>query len=122
MYQGIEGIGFNKGGMVDLGGVKVMMVNVLYSLFIEGNEGLIYVGYEFGYMIVGDGYVIYVLGDIDIMVDMVWMGEYYQFDIGILCVGGYFIMDMKCVVWVVKKYFDFKMVVFCYYKIFFLLE
>ncbi|MTH64918.1 metal-dependent hydrolase [Paracoccus shanxieyensis] len=121
-HQGIEGIGFNKGGTVDLGGAKVTMVNASHSSSIEGNEGPIYAGHESGYMIAGDGHVIYVSGDTDIMADMAWMGEYHQPDIGILCAGGHFTMDMKRAAWAAKKYFDFKTVVPCHYKTFPLLE
>lgn len=121
-HQGIEGIGFNKGGTVDLGGAKVTMVNASHSSSIEGNEGPIYAGHESGYMIAGDGHVIYVSGDTDIMADMAWMGEYHQPDIGILCAGGHFTMDMKRAAWAARKYFDFKTVVPCHYKTFPLLE
>ncbi|MTH76455.1 metal-dependent hydrolase [Paracoccus aestuariivivens] len=121
-HQGIQGIGFNKGGTVDLGGAAVTMVNASHSSSIEGNEGPIYAGHESGYMIAGDGHVIYVSGDTDIMADMAWMGEYHQPDIGILSAGGHFTMDMKRAAWAAKKYFDFKTVVPCHYKTFPLLE
>ncbi|SMO37069.1 metal-dependent hydrolase [Paracoccus laeviglucosivorans] len=121
-HQGIEGIGFNKGGTVDLGGAKVTMVNASHSSSIEGNEGPIYAGHESGYMIAGEGHVIYVSGDTDIMADMAWMGEYHMPDIGILCAGGHFTMDMKRAAWAARKYFNFRTVIPCHYKTFPLLE
>lgn len=121
-HQGIEGIGFNKGGTVDLGGAKVTMVNAAHSSSFEGNEGPIYAGHESGYMIAGEGHVIYLSGDTDIMADMAWMGEYHQPDIGILCAGGHFTMDMKRAAWAAKKYFRFRTVIPCHYKTFPLLE
>lgn len=121
-HQGIEGIGFNKGGTVDLNGAKITMVNASHSSSLEGNEGPIYAGHEAGYMIAGEGHVIYVSGDTDIMADMGWMGEYHQPDIGILCAGGYFTMGMKRAAWAAKKYFNFKTVIPCHYKTFPLLE
>jgi len=121
-HQAIHGIGFNKGGTVDLGGAKVTMVNASHSSSFEGNEGPVYAGHESGYMIAGEGHVIYVSGDTDIMADMGWMGEYHQPDIGILCAGGHFTMDMKRAAWAAKKYFDFKTVIPCHYKTFPLLE
>ena len=121
-HQDIQGIGFNKGGTVDLGGAKVTMVNASHSSSFEGNEGPIYAGHESGYMIAGDGHVIYVSGDTDIMADMAWMGEYHQPDIGILCAGGHFTMDMKRAAWAAKKYFDFHTVIPCHYRTFPLLE
>lgn len=121
-HQDIAGIGFNKGGTVDLGGAKVTMVNASHSSSIEGNEGPIYAGHESGYMIAGEGHVIYVTGDTDIMADMAWMGEYHQPDIGILCAGGHYTMDMKRATWAARKYFDFKTVIPCHYKTFPILE
>ncbi|MDO5613827.1 MAG: metal-dependent hydrolase [Paracoccus sp. (in: a-proteobacteria)] len=115
---GIEGTGFNKGGTLDLGGAKVTMVNAAHSSSLDGPDGPIYAGHESGYMIAGEGHVIYVSGDTDIMADMGWMGEYHQPDIGILSCGGHFTMDMDRAAWAAKKYFDFKTVIPCHYKTF----
>ncbi|KGJ06790.1 L-ascorbate metabolism protein UlaG, beta-lactamase superfamily [Paracoccus halophilus] len=121
-HHGIEGIGFNKGGTVDLAGAKVTMVNACHSSSIEGSEGPIYAGHESGYMIAGDGHVLYVSGDTDIMADMEWMAEYHQPDIGILCAGGHFTMDMKRAAYAARKYFRFQVVIPCHYRTFPLLE
>jgi L-ascorbate metabolism protein UlaG (beta-lactamase superfamily) len=121
-HHDIDGIGFNKGGTVDLGGASVTMVNASHSSSLNWADGPIYAGHESGYMIAGDGHVIYVSGDTDIMADMAWMGEYHQPDIGILCAGGHFTMDMKRAAWAARKYFDFKTVIPCHYKTFPLLE
>ncbi|WP_207099970.1 metal-dependent hydrolase [Paracoccus shandongensis] len=121
-HHDIEGIGFNKGGTVDLGGAKVTMVNASHSSSLTGADGPIYAGHESGYMIAGEGHVIYVSGDTDIMADMGWMGEYHRPDIGILCAGGHFTMDMKRAAWAARTYFDFKTVIPCHYKTFPLLE
>ena len=121
-HHDIEGMGFNKGGTVDLGGAKVTMVNASHSSSIQGPDGPVYAGHESGYMIAGEGHVIYLSGDTDIMADMAWMGEYHQPDIGILCAGGHFTMDMKRAAWAARKYFDFKTVIPCHYKTFPLLE
>lgn len=118
----IEGIGFNKGGTVDLGGARVTMVNATHSSSISGPDGPVYAGHESGYMIAGDGHVIYVSGDTDIMADMEWMGDLHKPDIGILCAGGHFTMDMARAAYAAKRYFDFKTVIPCHYKTFPLLE
>ncbi|MCO6363307.1 MULTISPECIES: metal-dependent hydrolase [unclassified Paracoccus (in: a-proteobacteria)] len=118
----IEGIGFNKGGTVDLGGAQVTMVNATHSSSISGPDGPVYAGHESGYMIAGDGHVIYVSGDTDIMADMEWMGDLHKPDIGILCAGGHFTMDMSRAAYAAKRYFDFKTVIPCHYKTFPLLE
>ncbi len=117
-HEGIEGIGFNKGGTVDLGGAKVTMVNASHSSSMEGAEGPIYTGHESGYMIAGEGRVIYLSGDTDIMADMEWMGEYHKPDIGILSCGGHYTMDMERAAWAARKYFSFRWVIPCHYKTF----
>jgi L-ascorbate metabolism protein UlaG (beta-lactamase superfamily) len=53
---------------------------------------------------------------------MEWMGELHAPDIGILCAGGHFTMDMKRAGFAAKKYFNFKTVIPCHYKTFPLLE
>jgi len=120
--EGIEGIGFNKGGTVDLGGAHVTMVPASHSSSLSGPQGPVYAGTESGYMIAGEGHVIYVSGDTTIMADMEWMGEYHRPDIGILCAGGHFTMDMKAAAWAARKYFDFRTVIPCHYRTFPLLE
>lgn len=118
----IEGIGFNKGGTVDLGGAKVTMVNASHSSSISGPDGPVYAGHESGYMIAGEGHVIYVSGDTDIMADMEWMGDLHKPDIGILCAGGHFTMDMARAGYAARRYFDFKTVIPCHYRTFPALE
>jgi len=121
--EGIEGVGFNKGGTVDLAGVKVTMVSASHSSSVSGENGApVYAGHEAGFMIAGEGHVIYFSGDTDIMADMAWMGEYHRPDIGILCAGGHFTMDMARAAWAAKKYFDFTHVIPCHYRTFPLLE
>lgn len=116
--DGAETIGFGKGGTVDLGGAKVSMVNACHSASIDYKGGLDVAGSEAGFMIAGEGHMIYVSGDTTIMADMGWMGEYYRPDIGILCAGGHYTMDMKMAAWAAKKYFAFKTVIPCHYKTF----
>ena len=43
-------------------------------------------------------------------------------DIGILCAGGHFTMDMKRAAYAAKTFFDFKTVIPCHYKTFPILE
>jgi L-ascorbate metabolism protein UlaG (beta-lactamase superfamily) len=120
--QNITGIGFNKGGTVDLAGVQVTMVNASHSSSISGPDGPIYAGAEAGYMIAAEGHVIYLSGDTDIMADMEWMGDLHKPDIGILCAGGHFTMDMTRASYAAKRYFNFKTVIPCHYKTFDALE
>lgn len=120
--QGIEGIGFNKGGTVSLNGAKVSMVPASHSSSMPGPNGPVYTGTEAGYVIHGDGRCIYLSGDTSIIADMSWIGEYYAPDIGILCAGGHFTMDMKGAAWAAKRYFNFKTVIPYHFGTFPLLE
>ncbi|NNK77590.1 MAG: metal-dependent hydrolase [Litoreibacter sp.] len=120
--EGVSVIGFNKGGTVQLGDVTVTMVNACHSSTIAGENGPAAAGSEAGFMISHGGRTIYFSGDTDIMADMEWMGDLHKPEIGLLCAGGHFTMDMARASYAAKKYFDFKTVVPCHYKTFPLLE
>ncbi len=120
--EGIETVGFNKGGTVNLNGVMVSMVPASHSSTFSTPDGLRTGGSEVGFMIAGNGHMLYVSGDTDIMADMDWMGDYYKPDIGILSAGGHFTMDMKGATYAAKRYFNFKTVIPCHYKTFPILE
>ena len=114
VFSAHEAIEFNKGGTVNLNGAHVSMVQATHS----SSLGAAYAGTEAGYMIKGEGHMIYVSGDTDIMADMDWMGEFYNPDIGILCCGGHYTMGMEGAAYAAKRYFDFKTVIPCHYKTF----
>lgn len=116
--EGIETVGFNKGGTVDLNGVAVTMVPASHSSTLGLPDGPVGVGSEVGFILRAEGKTLYVSGDTDIMADMAWMGEYYAPDIGILSAGGHFTMDMTAAAWAAKKYFNFKTVIPVHYKTF----
>ncbi|WP_282119053.1 metal-dependent hydrolase [Ruegeria atlantica] len=120
--EGLETIGYNKGGTVNLNGVKVSMVPASHSSTFSTPDGLRTGGSEVGFMIASEGHMLYVSGDTDIMADMDWMGDYYKPDIGILSAGGHFTMDMKGAAYASKRYFNFKTVIPCHYKTFPILE
>ncbi|MFC2969681.1 metal-dependent hydrolase [Acidimangrovimonas pyrenivorans] len=121
--EGIEGIGFNKGGTVDLGGVKATLVNACHSSSVAGPDGApVYAGHEAGFIIEGEGHGIYVSGDTDVMADMKLFNDLHQPDIGILSAGGHFTMDMKRAAYAAKTFFDFKIVIPCHYRTFPILE
>ncbi|MDF1717511.1 MAG: metal-dependent hydrolase [Antarcticimicrobium sp.] len=121
--EGIETVGFNKGGTIDLGGgVKVSMVNAVHSSTFSSPKGPRSGGTEAGFMIHAEGKTLYCSGDTDIMADMEWMGDYYKPDIGILSAGGYFTMDMDKVAYAAKRYFNFKTVIPGHYRTFPILE
>jgi L-ascorbate metabolism protein UlaG (beta-lactamase superfamily) len=116
--DGVAGMGFNKGGTMDLNGAKVTLVNACHSSSLATDAGPVAAGSEAGFMIAGEGHTIYLSGDTDIMADMEWMGDYHKPDIGILCCGGHFTMDMQRAAYAARKYFDFKTIIPCHYRTF----
>ncbi|MDR9393439.1 MAG: metal-dependent hydrolase [Roseovarius sp.] len=120
--EGLDVVGFNKGGTVDLNGVAVTMVHATHSSSFGGEGGPQVPGTECGFMISGDGHTIYVSGDTDVMADMKVFNDLHQPDIGILAAGGHFTMDMKRAAYAAKTFFDFKTVIPCHYRTFPLLE
>jgi L-ascorbate metabolism protein UlaG (beta-lactamase superfamily) len=120
--HGIDVIGFNRGGTVRLGGVAVTMVSATHSSSYAGGEGPVYGGTESGYMIAGEGKTIYVSGDTDVMADMAIFEDLHHPEIGILCAGGHFTMDMKRAAYAAKRFFNFRVVIPCHYRTFPLLE
>ncbi|MGB3245288.1 MAG: metal-dependent hydrolase [Sulfitobacter sp.] len=121
--QGVKNTtGFNKGGTIHCGKVAVTMVPASHSSSIAGDAGPIYSGSETGLVIKGEGHVIYMSGDTDIMADMDWIGDFHKPDIGILSAGGHFTMDMAAAAYAAKRYFNFKTVIPGHYRTFPVLE
>jgi L-ascorbate metabolism protein UlaG (beta-lactamase superfamily) len=121
--HGITAVGFNKGGTVRLGEVAVTMVNAAHSSSFGGPDGLpVYAGHESGFMIAGEGRTIYFSGDTDVMADMGVFQALHRPEIGILCAGGHFTMDMARAAYAAKTFFSFETVIPCHYRTFPLLE
>jgi L-ascorbate metabolism protein UlaG (beta-lactamase superfamily) len=118
--QGAQNVtGFGKGGTLDANGAKVTMVNATHSASIDFAGGnAIPGGSAAGFMIAGEGQVIYVSGDTDIMADMDWMADYHKPSIGILSCGGHYTMDMARAAYAARRYFNFRTVIPCHYKTF----
>ncbi len=118
---GCKTIGFNKGGTITLGEVKVTMVNAVHSSTHDFGGKMMSAGSEAGYMIAGEGHVIYVSGDTDVTSDMGLWAELHNPDIGILNCGGHYTMDMKRAAFACRKFFNFKTVIPSHYRTFGLL-
>ena len=116
--DGVTTTGFGKGGTVEAGGARITMVNAVHSSSLDFGGDFRIAGSEAGFMIAGEGHTIYVSGDTDIMADMDWMGDLHKPDIGILCCGGHFTMDIDRAAYAAKRYFDFRTVIPCHYGTF----
>lgn len=118
----IEGHAFGRGGTITLGDVTATLVPASHSSSMAVDGRAVYMGTECGFILKGEGRVIYISGDTDIMADMEWIGDFYKPDIGILSAGGYYTMDMAAAAYAAKRYFDFKTVIPCHYRTFPALE
>jgi L-ascorbate metabolism protein UlaG (beta-lactamase superfamily) len=116
--HGIRGVGFNRGGTVRLGKVAVTLVNAVHSSSYAGEDGPVYGGAESGFMIAGEGRTIYFSGDTDVTMDMELFEDLHHPEIGILCTGGHFTMDMKRAAYAAKRFFSFETVIPCHYRTF----
>ena len=99
--------GMGKGGTQTLGTVSVTMVNAVHSSSIDYKGGIQYAGGEAGFIVKGEGHAIYISGDTDVMADMEWIGDYHKPNIGLICAGGHYTMDMAAVAYAAKRYFNF---------------
>ena len=120
--EGANVVGFNKGGTVRFGSVAVTMVGAVHSSSVAGPNGPVHAGAEAGFILRGEGRTIYVSGDTDVTADMGVWHDRYRPDIGILCAGGHFTMDMEGAAYAARTFFKFKTVIPCHYKTFPLLE
>ncbi|MBF9059780.1 metal-dependent hydrolase [Rhodobacterales bacterium HKCCSP123] len=120
--HGLAATGFNKGGTVRIGDVAVTMVNATHSSSMSGPDGPVFVGSEAGYIIEGEGRGVYVSGDTDVMADMGVWNDIHAPDVGILCAGGHYTMDMTRAAYAASKLFSFRTVVPYHYRTFPLLE
>ncbi len=113
--------GMGKGGTQTLGNVSVTMVNAVHSSSIDYKGGIQYAGGEAGFIVKGEGHAIYISGDTDIMADMEWIGDYHKPNIGLICAGGHYTMDMAAVAYAAKRYFNFSTLIPSHYGTFGLL-
>lgn len=87
-------LGFNKGGTVEVDGVKVTMTHAVHSCGISDGDDIVYGGEAAGYVItLPNGCRIYHAGDTCVFSDMKLIGELYKPDIACLPIGDFYTMD-----------------------------
>jgi L-ascorbate metabolism protein UlaG (beta-lactamase superfamily) len=89
-------IGMNKGGTVEVAGLKVSMVRADHSSgdLHGGAEAPIYLGEPVGLIVeLEDGFRFYFAGDTDVFGDMRMIAERYRPSLAFLPIGGHFTMD-----------------------------
>jgi L-ascorbate metabolism protein UlaG (beta-lactamase superfamily) len=86
-------VSFNKGGTVEVAGLKVTMVNAHHSSTAPDGSAA---GEPAGFVIeLANGYRIYHAGDTNVFGDMSLIGELYRPDLALLPIGGHYTMDPR---------------------------
>jgi len=94
--KGISGdslIASNKGGTVDIDGIKVTLVHAEHSCGINDGDHVVYGGEACGLVIeFENGFTVYFAGDTDVFGDMALIAELSKFDVAFLPIGGFYTM------------------------------
>jgi L-ascorbate metabolism protein UlaG (beta-lactamase superfamily) len=92
--KGVENtIGFNKGGTIDVNGIKVSMTNAFHSGSTEDGT---YGGDPVGYVVeFENGFKLYHAGDTCAFGDMAIIGELYRPDVALLPIGDFYTMGPR---------------------------
>ena len=96
--KGVEGcVDMNKGGTVDVHGVRATMLHADHSCGITDEDGsVIYGGEAVSYLLeFEDGFRVYQAGDTAIFGDMALYGELFKPDLAILPIGDHYTMDPR---------------------------
>jgi L-ascorbate metabolism protein UlaG (beta-lactamase superfamily) len=94
--MGEQLIGFNKGGTVEVAGVRATMTTGHHSSTIFENGQIINLGTTAGYVLrFSNDFTIYHAGDTCVTMDMQLIGELYRPDLTILPIGDHFTMGPR---------------------------
>jgi L-ascorbate metabolism protein UlaG (beta-lactamase superfamily) len=91
-------IGMNKGGTVEVAGIKVTMVHADHSAgdWHPGGETTLYLGEPVGFVVeVENGFRFYFAGDTAVFGDMRLIRDLYQPELAFLPIGGHFTMGPR---------------------------
>ena len=95
--KGVENtIEMNKGGTVEVAGVKAHMVHAVHSCGIKDGDQVIYGGDAAGFVVeLADGYKLYHAGDTAVFSDMALIGRLLEPDIALLPIGDHYTMGPR---------------------------
>jgi L-ascorbate metabolism protein UlaG (beta-lactamase superfamily) len=86
----------NKGGTVQVEGVKITLTDAKHSSSTFENDTLVYLGEPAGLVIeVENGTKLYFAGDTCVFGDMALIARIYEPDVAVLPIGGHFTMDPR---------------------------
>ena len=108
----------NKGGTVDVGGVKLTLTHANHSSSVFENGQFHYTGESCGFVIeLEDGFTVYFAGDTNVFADMSLIGRIYAPDVAVLPIGDHYTMGPREAA-VAIELLDVKRVVPCHYGTF----
>jgi len=95
--KGVENtIDFNKGGTVEVDGIKFTMTHAEHSCGITDGDQVVYGGEAVGYVIeFENGFKIYFAGDTDVFGDMALIRELHQPEVAFLPIGDWYTMSPR---------------------------
>jgi L-ascorbate metabolism protein UlaG (beta-lactamase superfamily) len=86
--------GINKGGSVELDGIRYTMTHAVHSCGISDGDRIVYGGEAAGYVVTFEnGIKVYHAGDTCVFGDMKIIGELFKPDIALLPIGDFYTMD-----------------------------
>ncbi len=91
-------IGMNKGGTVEVDGIRITMTNALHSAgdWNPAGETTLYLGDPAGFVIqLENGFTMYFAGDTEAFGDMTIIAELYEPELAFLPIGGHYTMGPK---------------------------
>ncbi|MBE7679042.1 MULTISPECIES: metal-dependent hydrolase [Paenibacillus] len=93
-WKGLDTIGMNMGGTVDLDFAQAKMIQAFHSsgIVLEEEQRIMYAGMPAGFIIKIGGKTILHAGDTSLFSDMKMIGDRHQIDVAFLPIGGHFTM------------------------------
>jgi L-ascorbate metabolism protein UlaG (beta-lactamase superfamily) len=89
-------LGFNKGGTIEVDGIRFSMTHAIHSSAMYGDGPPIYLGEPAGYVIeFENGTKIYFAGDTAAFTDMQIIGKYLEPDVAVLPIGDHYTMGPR---------------------------
>lgn len=96
-------VGFNKGGTVEVAGIKATMTTAHHSSTLTEGDKIIPMGDPVGYVLrFSNGFTVYHAGDTCVTYDMLIIGDLYAPDLSILPIGDHFTMDPRQAAYALK--------------------
>ncbi|MFD0678002.1 MULTISPECIES: metal-dependent hydrolase [unclassified Paenibacillus] len=105
-WKGVETIGMNIGGTVDLGFAQAKMIHALHSSGIvdEENKTILYGGMAAGFIIRAEGKTLLHTGDTGLSRDMKLIGNREKIDVAFVPIGGHYTMGPEDALQAAKWY------------------